>query len=319
MKKLFLFLAVASTSMFVSCSDDDSKDGGETIDPNAATQIVLAANVTEIELGESVTFTVTDNNADVVTSSSSILVNDVEIDGATFTPDVAGTFTVQANHTNTNDLVLESNEITIVVSEAVVVVTASDSFVIDNVNYETSIAGFGFRGIYNAATAGEYIIVWDFNPYFEDGTEYPNDLYLTMISAITPSGTDPDTGEPTFTVENPTTGSYTFTTNVPGIDDVWIVANNVNILPEDTAERAALIQGVTLDITALTFAENEGDMSNLEATYSISLTDGTVITGEYSGETGSYDATPQERAIKNVKAKVAKKQIKNFKSISSKR
>ena len=314
MKKILLFLAVASTTMFVSCSDDDSKGGGK-IDPDAATSIVLAANVTTIEAasGEAVVLTVTDNNAKVVTSTSTFTANDVEISGATFTSDVAGTFTIKATYKNTNDVVLTSNVVTVVVTEPVVTPVANDSFVIGDVNYETNMGAFAFRGIFNAETAGEYIIVWDFNPYFEDGTNYPNDLYLTMVSSIAPTGTNPETGAPTFTIAYPTAGNYTFTTALPGIQDVWVIADDAALLPEDAAERAALIQSVTLNITALTFAQNEGDASNLEATYNVALTDGTVITGEYSGETGAYDGQAKPAKIKNVKAKVAKSQIKNFK------
>lgn len=112
MKKIFLFLAVASTTMFVSCSDDDEN----STDKNAATSIVLAANVASIEVGQSVTFTVTDNNALVVTGSSTILANNVEINGATFTPTAAGSYAVKAVHTNSNDVVLESNTVTITVT-----------------------------------------------------------------------------------------------------------------------------------------------------------------------------------------------------------
>lgn len=115
MKKLFLFLAVASTSMFVSCSDDDSKgDGGGG--STAATSIVLAANVTAVEVGQPVVFTVTDNNAKVVTSTSTILVNNVEITGSTFTPTEAGSFAIKATHKNSKDVVLESNTVTITVT-----------------------------------------------------------------------------------------------------------------------------------------------------------------------------------------------------------
>ena len=128
MKKLFLFLAVASTTMFVSCSDDDSKKN----DPDAATSIVLASNLATIELGQSVTFTVTDSNAEVVTSESTILVNNVEIDGTTFTPDEVGTYTIKANYKNTNSVTLMSNEITVVVTEPIpaatsIVLTSTES------------------------------------------------------------------------------------------------------------------------------------------------------------------------------------------------
>ena len=85
-----------------------------------------------IELGQSVTFTVTDSNAEVVTSESTILVNNVEIDGTTFTPDEVGTYTIKANYKNTNSVTLMSNEITVVVTEPIpaatsIVLTSTES------------------------------------------------------------------------------------------------------------------------------------------------------------------------------------------------
>lgn len=132
MKKLFLFLAVASTTMFVSCSDDDKKsDGGEP----AATSIVLAANVATIEVGQSVTLTVTDNNAKVVTSSSTFLANDVEISGATFSPTAAGTFAIKATYKNSKDVVLTSNTVTVTVTPAVVVPEAQGKYTFNGTDY----------------------------------------------------------------------------------------------------------------------------------------------------------------------------------------
>lgn len=146
MKKIFLFLAVASASMFVSCSDDDSN--GPAVDPNAATSIVLAANVNAIEVGESVILTVTDNNAQVVTSNSAILVNDVAISGSTFTPDVAGTFTVKATYTNTNNVVLTSNSLTITVAEPVNI--EPNSIFVNDTNYAVNTSVLVFFGGYAA-------------------------------------------------------------------------------------------------------------------------------------------------------------------------
>lgn len=145
MKKLFLFLAVASTTMFVSCSDDDSKkEGGEP----AATSIVLAANVTAVEVGQPVVFTVTDNNAKVVTSTSTILANNVEITGATFTATEAGTYAIKATHKNSKDVVLESNTVTVTVTAPVTV--EPNSMFFNDQNYPVNTSILVFWGGWNA-------------------------------------------------------------------------------------------------------------------------------------------------------------------------
>ena len=136
MKKILLFLAVASTTMFVSCSDDDSKGGGKT-DPDAATSIVLAANIATIEAGsgEAVILTVTDNKTNVVTSDATFFANDVEISGSTFTSDVEGTFTLKATYKNSNDVVLTSNTVTVTVTPAVVVPEAQGKYTFNGTDY----------------------------------------------------------------------------------------------------------------------------------------------------------------------------------------
>lgn len=306
MKKLFLFLAVASTSMFVSCSDDDSKgDGGGS---TAATSIVLAANVTAVEVGQPVVFTVTDNNAKVVTSTSTILVNNVEITGSTFTPTEAGSFAIKATHKNSKDVVLESNTVTVTVTEPAV---ADDSFVVNGVNYETPTALYQYLGIFELST-DNYVIGYAFNP-FEEVEEagsftYPTDLYIYSIYPISPSGTDPETGDPTFTIEGPTTGNFNFA-NPPvasSVFDFQYAINNEAVLPTVAADRLAMITNVNLNVTSLDLVS---DVTNLEATYSISLTDGTMIEGEYSGETGIY-GLPQGKATKAKKVANAAPKLK---------
>ena len=174
----------------------------------------------------------------------------------------------------------------------------NNSFIVDGVNYETPVTQFGYRGIGETTQgSGEYIIVWDFNPFSTEGdgeaTTYPNDLYLTLAFPIEPTGEEE--GEPTFTITPPTTGEFTYTSEtLPAVLDAWIITNNEELLPEDDTERAAAIQEVTLNINSLALAQNEGETSTLEATYTITLTDGTVINGDYNGQTGFY-GLPQGR------------------------
>ena len=286
MKKLFLFLAVASTTIFTSCSTDDANNGP------TATSIVLTADVTEVIIGETVTFTVTNNLNAVVTSTTNFTANDAAISGAVWTPTTPGTFQVKAMNGQ-----LVSNVITVIVSDLAV---ANNSFVIDNVNYETPNALFQYLGIAQLPD-NSYVIGWAYNPYLEVDTAgtftYPTDLYIYTIYAITPTGTDPATGDPTFTITSPTAGTFNYDaafTTPSTIFDVQFDINSTSYLPTVAAERALLIEGVTLNITQL---DLDSAVTNLASNYTITLTDGTVVNGEYSGETGVY-GLPAARTAK---------------------
>lgn len=309
MKKLFCFLAVAGSALFTSCSSDDDNgtgDGGNTV-----TEITLSSNINTVVLGEgSFTFTVADQDGNDLTSSSEILVNDVAIEGSTWEPTEAGTFTVEATYEN-----LTSDVVTVTVTEATV--TPENSFVIDGVNYETPTALFGYRGISETAEgSGEYFIAWDFNPFLQEGTAeaptYPNDFYITVGYPIEPTGEE--NGQPTFTIVAPAEGTFTYTSEtLPSVFDTYIINNNSELLPEDAAERAELIEEVTLNINSLVLAQNEDETTTLSATYTVTLTNGTVIEGQFSGDSGFY-GLPQGRnsniSFGNVKNTSAKQSIK---------
>lgn len=119
MKKLFLFLAVASLTAFTSCSSDDDSSG-PAIDPNAATGVILSSNVETVQVGETFTFVLTDNKNNIVTTSADtkFYANDVVLTSPTFTPEAAGSFTIRATYKNVNGLELGSNEIVVVVTPA---------------------------------------------------------------------------------------------------------------------------------------------------------------------------------------------------------
>jgi len=294
MKKLFLFLAMASTTMFVSCGSDDSDNNGPT-EP-VATSITLSASLTTIEVGQSVTLTVTDNLTNNVTGASTFTANGVALAGPTFTGATAGTFSIVAKNGD-----LTSAAVVITVTAAPI--EADNSFVIDNVNYETPDALFQYLGIAEVSE-GSYVIGWAFNPFKEvmvgENPTYPNDMYVYALYPITPSGTDPETGEPTFTIQDPTTGSFTYDPDfaASSVFDVQFFADSETAyLPTVAAERAALISAVTLDIPTLDLVS---EVTNVDATYTITLTDGTVVEGDYSGETGVY-GLPQARGTKSKK------------------
>lgn len=122
MKKLFLFLAMASTTMFVSCGSDDSDN--TTNPPVEATSITVTASATSVELGQPITFTVKNNlNADV-TSSSTFTANNVAFNGPSFTAAAAGTFTIVAKNG-----VLTSPAVTVTITEPVAVPGENSIFI----------------------------------------------------------------------------------------------------------------------------------------------------------------------------------------------
>lgn len=256
---------------------------------NPATSITVVISAATVAIGEEVTFTAATNESVDVTPNAVFYVNDIEIEGTSFTPDVVGTYEVYAVYQD-----LTSAVVTFTATEEGTPGEPSNSFIVNGEEYSTPIGAFAYRGIYNAETEGEYVIIWDFNPYLEEGTgqnaTYPNDLYITLEYPIEPTGTNPDTGAPTFTIEYPTTGNLTLQNNVI---DAWVIANNNALLPQDANERAALIESITLNISSIMFAENDGDPSNLDAEYNITLTDGTVIEGQYSGDVFAYNGVPQ--------------------------
>lgn len=117
MKKLFCFLAVASTALFTSCSDDDSGDNNTNPNPpvTEVTAITVSSNHSSIELGNAVTFTTKDQAGNTLTQGVTYTVADAAISNP-WTPTTAGTFTVvakyaeltaQVNVTVTEEVVIE--------------------------------------------------------------------------------------------------------------------------------------------------------------------------------------------------------------------
>jgi hypothetical protein len=99
-KNLFKCLVAVIALFTYSCSSDD---GGGTPTPgdgggSGITSITVAVSNSSIELGGSVTFTVTANDGSNVTSNSTILVNNSSIQGASYTPPMAGTYAVTATN-----------------------------------------------------------------------------------------------------------------------------------------------------------------------------------------------------------------------------
>ncbi|WMI67179.1 hypothetical protein [Mangrovimonas sp. YM274] len=287
MKKLLLLCSLfVGTSALVSCSsDDDSSDGGG--DP-VATSITLTADVTSIELGSSVTLSVMNDLDEDVTGTSTYFASGATLSSNVFTPTAGGEYTI---HATNGELV--SNTITVTVD--LPLVEASDSFVIDGTQeYTTNTGAFAFAG----ATETNVVVMY-FNPYESvdngDGTfSYPNDLYIGIgFQTEGPTGTNPDTGEAAWTLEDltPPTGDYTWYgsewdgTTVPGAFEAFIIANSEDIVGFEDDQ--TIIESVVFNLATITWPTETED-GLLEATYTITLTDGTVIEGEYSGASGIY-------------------------------
>lgn len=303
MKKLFLFLAVASTSMFVSCSDDDSKgDGGGG--STAATSIVLAANVTAVEVGQPVVFTVTDNNANVVTSTSTILVNNVEITGSTFTPTEAGSFAIKATHKNSKDVVLESNTVTITVTEPAP--PTAGKFTYEGNDYALDNMGFAVHGsgsnitVLNFAEEGqpaEYVSLWVGYAYSGDDAQTSLNYYsyyftlpATVVDGTVTEINFPGEAEATFL-------------------DLTVYINDA-VNPTDVGA-----DGGSLTFTTFDLGETETDP--MVSKNSSALTSGgtAVISHSYDGELASVSTANLLGSAKG--AKTISKGA--FKSLSSKK
>lgn len=100
--KNILKCLIAVMAIFIySCSSDSSDGDGGTNPGNGGstiTSITVAASSNSIEVGNAVTFTVTGNDGSDVTSSATILVNNVAITGSSYTANAPGTYTVKAEY-----------------------------------------------------------------------------------------------------------------------------------------------------------------------------------------------------------------------------
>ena len=304
MKKILLFLAVASTTMFVSCSDDDKKsDGGEP----AATSIVLAANVATIEVGQSVTLTVTDNDANVVTSSSTFLANDVEISGATFSPTAAGTFAIKATYKNTDDVVLTSNTVTVTVTEPVVVPDPQGKYTYNGTDYTVDNMIFQVNGssasgvaLVNIAAEGETPIVGSlwlgvaYSGILDDIATAPRYYqYQFFIPAI-------DNGDGTYAVQ--------FPGEAPAVAmDVYaednLVALNTDAVTGGTATFTTFDLGATAE--DIPFSANASSFSDGTTAVVSHIFDGNLEGAFFANLTGGKSATANFKKVSSQKMTIS--------------
>ncbi|PTX63556.1 outer membrane protein Omp28 [Kordia periserrulae] len=104
-KNLFKCMLVVAALFMYSCSSDSDNEPGEPTNPGGGsgiTSITVTASQNSIELGGSITFTVTANDGSNVSSSSTIRVNNSAISGLDFTPTATGTYQITAQYQQIN-------------------------------------------------------------------------------------------------------------------------------------------------------------------------------------------------------------------------
>lgn len=93
LSKLFYFFII---TVLFSCSSPS--DETPIVDPSGSTSISLTSDKATLEIGETITFTVTDNEDENVTSQSTILINGASISGSTYVPLEAGSYEANATY-----------------------------------------------------------------------------------------------------------------------------------------------------------------------------------------------------------------------------
>jgi thiol-disulfide isomerase/thioredoxin len=93
LSKLFYFFII---TVLFSCSSPS--DETPIVDPSGSTSISLTSDKATLEIGETITFTVTDNEDENVTSQSTILINGTSISGSTYVPLEAGSYEANATY-----------------------------------------------------------------------------------------------------------------------------------------------------------------------------------------------------------------------------
>ncbi|WP_330444367.1 hypothetical protein [Flavobacterium sp. C4GT6] len=288
------YIAAAAGTYTVHATNGDftSADVTVTVTEETATVLTITVSNDYFVVGGEVSFTAATDLSDDVTGDATFYVNGNAIEGSTFTATEAGEYEVYAT---LGDL----TSVTATFTAAEEATEASDSFIVDGLNYETPFFLIGgSNGVfYYEETPEEYFTRWNFTFLDQQGegenATYPNLVDITFDIDIEPSSYDEE-NNPLFTIAYPTVGEYTWTGE--DIVNFNVVYNNNSLLDENTT--AADITEVTLNITAISIAETEGEASTVEANYTITLANGTVVTGEFSGEiSGSYDNSQQGRGV----------------------
>ena len=113
MKKLNLLFAFLCFVIFISCTKEDKESEVTT------ESIVLSSNTVSVMTGDALTFTVTGNNGNLLTSTSTIFVNNNPIIGNRFTTTTSGTLLVFATYVTPDNVTLTSPTIQVNAQQAI--------------------------------------------------------------------------------------------------------------------------------------------------------------------------------------------------------
>lgn len=131
MRKIILPVMLVSLLMVGAC-----KKGS---DSTAITTVTISANPATVELGQTVTFTVTTNSGSDVSAQATILVNNAAITGRTFTASAVGVYSVKATYSGKESNIIQVNvtpvggyatSITLTASQNTVITGSSVSFTV---------------------------------------------------------------------------------------------------------------------------------------------------------------------------------------------
>jgi hypothetical protein len=114
MKKLHLLLALLTFGFFLSCSKDNSGDGGASIQ-----SIAISASSSDVYVGDNIQFTVKSNTNVDVTGTAVIYVNTSPIVNSFFAPTAAGTLSVYAVYKVSSTVTVTSPTIQIPVTQGI--------------------------------------------------------------------------------------------------------------------------------------------------------------------------------------------------------
>lgn len=278
MKKLFFFLA-ASAAMFTSCSSDD--DAATTPVEDGVTAIDVTSNISTTTIGGSFTFTVKDQAGNVLPTAT-LTVSGAAITNP-WTPTAAGTYTVNAAFETFTDAV------TVTVTEAPVV------------EVPQTVNTFAINNGEELLTDKSYLVYL--------GTDENNTNFWVAASFST-DGNDEVVNEADIYFTNtqvdeqyldvPTVGNMTFGETVPGTVDTAIVYNGTELTTTD------LIQSLDLNIISIAIPAAEGDPQNWNYTYNLTLTDGTIVKGNFNGDWQFINASGSAGRNTNTNKQVVK-------------
>lgn len=251
MKKLFCFLAVAATALFTSCSNDD--DSGS--DSTGGTTITLTPSAETITLGQSVTFTVKDQDNNELTGY--VLTTNGAVIDMPWTPETVGTYTITATYegsTDTATVIVEQNE---------------NTFMIEGVEYDTNQNILIYVG--TMGEAGHNYWALSAAKIDEEGEE-PGVVNLTTIIFTTEQGEGEE-------LDFPATGQTLTLVNDPNLLGTQ---GGVIIFDTDNETDPESVTGLDLIINTLNLSDNPEEQT-INYDFSMELEQTLTINGTFNG------------------------------------